>query len=139
MKQILIILLTISIFTTSCNENNKSRMQKQVLNKNKIELKHIIGKTYEFNYSDQYVYHIKFKSDSTVNWKLIKGEFPGAIEETDKYISTQINENVLFVSWVEESGLGYCNIMDFSTNTLTTHARQDNSVFVNPGKFNEVK
>ncbi|WBV56399.1 hypothetical protein PFY10_19615 [Chryseobacterium daecheongense] len=139
MKQILIILLTTSIFTTSCNENNKSRMKNQVLNKNKIELKDIIGKTYEFNYSDQYVYHIKFESDSTVNWKLIKGEFPGAIEETDQYISTQINENMLFISWVEESGLGYCNIMDFNTNTLTTHARQDNSVFVNPGKFNEVK
>ncbi|WP_276965522.1 phenolic acid decarboxylase [Chryseobacterium sp.] len=137
MKQILFFLLTISIFLTSCDEKKQSKMEKQVLNK--TELKDIIGKTYEFNYSDKYVYHIKFESDSTVNWKLVKGEFPGAREETDKYISTQINENVLFVSWVEKSGLGYCNIMDFNTNNLTTHARQDNSVFVNPGKFKEVK
>ena len=110
-----------------------------MLDKNKTELKDIIGKTYEFNYSDEYVYHIKFESDSTVNWKLVKGEFPRATEETDKYIATQVSENVLFVSWVEKSELGYCNIMDFNTNNLTTHARQDNSVFVNPGKFKEVK
>ena len=139
MKQIFFILLTISIFLTSCTENKQSKMEKQMLDKNKTELKDIIGKTYEFNYSDEYVYHIKFESDSTVNWKLVKGEFQGATEETDKYIATQVSENVLFVSWVEKSELGYCNIMDFNTNNLTTHARQDNSVFVNPGKFKEVK
>lgn len=118
-------------FTTDQQAPNEKKMN--------IELKHIIGKTYEFNYSEEFVYHIKFESDSTVNWKLVKGEFPGASEETDKFISTKISDNVLFISWVEKSGLGYSNIMDFNTNILTTHARQDNSVFVNPGKFKEVK
>lgn len=141
MKRTLFSLLTISIFLTSCNENKQSKMDKQILieNQTKTDLKGLIGKTYEFNYSEEYVYHIKFESDSTVYWKLVKGEFPGATQETDKYISTQISENIIFVSWVEKSGLGYSSIMDFSTNNLTTHGREGNSVFENPGKFKEVK
>lgn len=135
MKAILFILITISIFLTSCKDNKNQ----PIADKKKIELKNIIGKTYEFNYSEEFVYQIKFESDSIVNWKLIKGEFPGATQETDKFISTQISDNILFISWVEKSGLGYANVMDFNTNNLTTHARQDSSVFVNPGKFKEVE
>lgn len=139
MKQILFTLLTISVFLTSCNENKEAKKDLPVLSKMQSELKDIIGKTYEFNYSEEYVYHIRFESDSKVNWKLVKGEFPGATEETDDFIFTKISDNIIFVSWVEKSGLGYSSIMDFSNNKLTTHGREDNSVFENPGKFKEVK
>ncbi|MCD9856817.1 phenolic acid decarboxylase [Epilithonimonas sp. JDS] len=141
MKKNVLMLLAFSIFLTSCSENKRSKSDNKILNEKKVrtDVKGLIGKTYEFNYAEKYVYHIKFKSDSTVQWKLVKGEFPGTAEETDKYIATQISEDILFVSWVEESGFGYCNVMDFNTNNLTTHARHGNSVFVNPGKFKEVK
>ncbi len=140
MRKTILTLLTLSIILISCKDKENSKNASKSLNEKieKTELKDIIGKTFEFNYSDEYVYHIKFESDSTVYWKLVKGEFQGPTEETDNYIHSQINDNILFISWVEKSKLGYCNILDFNTNILTTHARQGNAVFVNPGTFKVV-
>lgn len=140
MKNLLFSLLIGAIFLISCQDKKESISKPEVEDAKipKIKLKDLIGNTYEFDYS-KYVYHIKIESDSTVFWKLIKGDFEGASEGTDKYIYSQLDDNMHFISWTEASGLGLYNILDFETNKLTTHAIENGVMFINPGRFKKVK
>ncbi|WP_068942762.1 phenolic acid decarboxylase [Chryseobacterium timonianum] len=142
MKKVLLAsCVLLSLVSIACKESGKKAVETENPDQKiqKLELKDFVGKTFEFNYKEKFVYQIKFESDSMVKWKLVRGDFPGPKEETDPYIYSQISDHVVFISWVEKSGLGFSNILDFSTGKLTTHARQENSVHINPGKFKVIE
>lgn len=96
----------------------------------------IIGKTFKFDYGDS-AYAIFIKSDTILHWKLIKGEYEGIHEDDETYYLSHIADNIIFLSWVEASGLGLYNILNFNTNELTTHARESKETFINKGTVKE--
>ncbi len=84
----------------------------------------IVGKTYLFDYGE-YAYDITITSDKSLHWKLVKGSFEGPSTGDNQYLSSTIADNVLFISWKEESGYQFYNVMDLNTGKLTTHANAD--------------
>ncbi|WYD81020.1 MAG: hypothetical protein V8K32_01245 [Candidatus Electrothrix gigas] len=92
----------------------------------------IVGKTYLFDYGE-YAYDITITSDKSLHWKLVKGSFEGPKTGDNPYLFSTIADNVLFISWKEESGYQFYNVMDLNTGKLTTHANAD-GMSVNMGK-----
>jgi len=92
----------------------------------------IIGKTYLFDYQD-YAYEIEIKSAESLHWRLVKGAFEGPKEGSNPYLASRIADGILFISWIEESGMQFYNLMDLNSGTLTTHANVE-GLFINMGK-----
>jgi hypothetical protein len=84
----------------------------------------IVGKTYLFDYGE-YAYDITITSDKSLHWKLVKGSFEGPSTGENPYLSSKIADGIFFISWKEESGYQFYNIMDLKTGKLTTHANAD--------------
>lgn len=84
----------------------------------------IVGKTYLFDYGD-YAYDITITSDKSLHWKLAKGSFEGPSTGDNPYLSSKIADGIVFISWKEESGYQFYNVMDLNTGKLTTHANAD--------------
>ncbi len=134
------ILLTLLVFITtllSCNDVQKSTDILTETNTN-MELKDLIGNTYEFKYLKS-SYNIRIQSDSTIYWKLVGGNMEDGSEGSNKYIHSQINDNILFISWIEDSGLELYNVLNFEDHTLTTHGNMNGQMFVNQGTFRPVE
>ncbi len=91
----------------------------------------IIGKTYLFDYGS-YAYDITITSDKSLYWKLVKGKFEGPDEGNNLYLSSKIEDGIIFISWKEESGMQFYNVMNLITGKLITHANA-NGMFVNMG------
>ncbi|MCQ9636853.1 hypothetical protein MP477_18015 [Chryseobacterium sp. WG23] len=136
----LFLMMIIPLLSNSCTEKQKTDERQELPNKtgNTVNIQDLIGSTYEWKYKE-YTYHITLTSDSTVHWKLIKGDYPGATEETDTYVYSQLDKNKIFISWIEKSGLGISAVLDFETMNLYTHGSQEGSLYVNPGKIKKIK
>jgi len=91
----------------------------------------IIGKIYLFDYGS-YAYDITITSDKSLNWKLVKGKFEGPDEGNNPYLLSKIEDGIIYLSWKEESGMQFYNVMNLITGKLTTHANAD-GMFVNMG------
>jgi hypothetical protein len=91
----------------------------------------IIGKTYLFDYGD-YAYDITITSDKLLHWKLVKGTFEGPDNGHNPYLASEIADDIFFISWKEENGYQFYNLLDLNTGKLTTHANAD-GMFVNMG------
>ena len=109
-----LVLLVSLCSTNSMAEDNRAKNVKP----------DIVGKTYLFDY-DSYAYDITIKSDSSLHWKLVKGSFEGPEKGDNPYLYSQIAEGILFLSWKEDSGYQFYNVMDLNTGKLTTHANAD--------------
>ncbi|ASW73830.1 hypothetical protein IQ37_06870 [Chryseobacterium piperi] len=130
--------MSIPLVFNSCTEKQKSDENTELKSKaTQITVKDLIGTTYEWKYKES-TYHITLKSDSTVHWKLTKGDYLGPTEETDQYVSSQIDDHKLFISWVEKSGLGVYSVLDFETMNLHTQGSQDGQLYVNPGTIKKI-
>lgn len=132
------LMMSIPLVFNSCTEKQKSNENTELKSKaTRITVKDLIGTTYEWKYKEA-TYHITLKSDSTVHWKLTKGDYPGPTEETDQYVSSQIDDHKLFISWVEKSGLGVYSVLDFEIMNLHTQGSQDGQLYVNPGTIKKI-
>lgn len=136
----LFLIMVVPLVPSSCTEKQKIDETKELTDKtnNTVNIRDLIGSTYEWKYQE-YTYHITLTSDSTVHWKLIKGDYPGPTEETDQYVYSQLDKNKIFISWIEKSGLGVYAVLDFETMNLFTHGSQDGHLYVNPGKIKKIK
>ena len=102
------------------------------------EKKNLVGKQFEFDYGD-YAYAITIVSESELNWELTKGDYPGPKNGNETYYLSEVTDEITFISWVEASGLGVYNVLNFSSSELYTHAREKESTFVNIGKIVELE
>ncbi|MCX4028489.1 hypothetical protein H0A36_15375 [Endozoicomonas sp. SM1973] len=93
----------------------------------------IVGKTYLYDYGS-YAYEITITSKESLHWELVKGNFEGPSTGNNSYLSSQITENIIYLSWEEESGYKFYNLMDLNTGKLTTHADTgEENLFINMG------
>ncbi|GEN69055.1 MoaF-related domain-containing protein [Chryseobacterium rhizosphaerae] len=136
----LFLIVMASLVSNACTEKPKTEKKQEITNKtdNMVNIRNLIGSTYEWKYKE-YTYHITLLSDSMVHWKLIKGDYPGATEETDTYVYSPLDQTKIFISWIEKSGLGISAVLDFETMNLYTHGSQNGSLYVNPGKIKKIK
>ncbi len=91
----------------------------------------IVGKTYLFDYG-AYAYDITITSDKLLHWKLVKGTFEGPDNGKNPYLSSEVADDIIFISWKEESGYQFYNLLNLNTGKLTTHANADD-MSVNTG------
>ena len=84
----------------------------------------IIGKTFLFDYGS-YAYDIAITLNKSLHWKLVKGSFEGPDQGDNSYLSSKIDDGIIFISWKEESGMQFYNLLDLNTGKLTTHANAD--------------
>ncbi|MBZ0106784.1 MAG: hypothetical protein K8H84_14305 [Sulfuricella denitrificans] len=97
----------------------------------------IIGKTYVFDYGD-FAYDVTISSDKSLHWKLVKGSFEGSPDNGDNpYLLSKIADGIIFLSWKEESGMQYYNVINFKTGKLTTHG--NDASYVNTGTVSSKK
>jgi hypothetical protein len=84
----------------------------------------ITGKTFLFDYG-AYAYDITVTSEDSLHWKLVKGSFEGPASGSNPYLASKLSDGIIFLSWKEESGMQFYNVMDLTTGKLTTHANAD--------------
>ncbi|RLW69810.1 MAG: hypothetical protein B6D71_08860 [gamma proteobacterium symbiont of Stewartia floridana] len=114
MKKILsaVTILIISLFTTSILAGSEKQENIKP---------NIVGKTFLYDYGD-YAYEITITSDESLHWKLVKGSFEGPDAGNNPYLASQIGNGIIFLSWKEESGYQFYNLMNLNSGKLTTHA-----------------
>ena len=96
-----------------------------------------VGSKFTFDYGES-AYEISIQSETKLHWMLVKGQYDGPQEDTETYYFSKIAPGILFVSWVEASGLGLYNVLNFNDSTLTTHARHGDTTYINNGKLIEL-
>ena len=84
----------------------------------------ITGKTFLFDYG-AYAYDITVTSEESLHWQLVKGSFEGPESGSNPYLASKISDGIIFLSWKEESGMQFYNVMDLTSGKLTTHANAD--------------
>ena len=58
---------------------------------------------------------------------------------TTLYSLSPVGNGLIFVSWVEASGLGLGNVMNLDTGELVTHARDGSRIHINRGTLRRVE
>jgi len=93
----------------------------------------LIGKSVQFEYSDE-TYRIDILNETSLRWTREKGENIGEGDE-EKYVISRLSEDLMMLTWIEQGGPGLSNVLNFTKQTVTTHANMERDVFVNPGKL----
>lgn len=76
----------------------------------------LVGKTYRYDYGDA-VYTINFKSEDTLHWVALEGDEKGKSAD-ENYMIMPLDENSAYLAWVEDSGVGVSQIVDFKAGEL---------------------
>lgn len=108
-------ILMVLLFTTLTNNVNAGENNMENTSPD------LTGKIYLYDYGS-YAYEINILSTQELHWKLVKGSFEGAVSGKNAYVISQISEDLIFISWMEDSGYKFYNLMDFKSGKLTTHA-----------------
>jgi len=132
-KKILLVIFLSVVFSSLIIFDNAPLLCKE--NKEPVM---IIGKVFLFDYG-QSSYSISIKSESELHWELIKGEHPGPQKGNEKYHVSKISDGIIFISWIESSGLGLYNVMNFNTNELTTHGSEKGMTYIYKGTVNVIQ
>ncbi|WBX78318.1 MoaF N-terminal domain-containing protein [Tenacibaculum ovolyticum] len=124
--------IMILIINISC-ENAEITQEEKSISEKIISLS---GKTLEYNYGN-YVYELNFKSENKLHWKCVKGDEKG--EEADETYSTQrLNNYTLFVSWIEQGGLGVSQVINLKENTINSFLKIDKEIIPLSGTIREL-
>lgn len=91
----------------------------------------IVGQQYVIDYG-AYAYEITVTSAESLHWQQIKGEADGPSSGDNPYLLSHIADGVIFLSWIEQNGMAFYNLMNFNTGKLITHANAGGS-FINVG------
>ncbi|RNL92303.1 hypothetical protein ED312_03695 [Sinomicrobium pectinilyticum] len=132
-------IFAIIILTTviSCKNQNESKDKLTEVEKNTPEkIVSLSGKTFEYNYGD-YVYEVNFKSENMLHWKCVKGDEKGK-EADETYSEQRLNNHTLFISWVEQDGLGVSQVVNLKDNTVNTFLRIDKEIIPLTGTIREL-
>ncbi|WP_445455162.1 MoaF-related domain-containing protein [Flavobacterium sp. HNIBRBA15423] len=123
-------IFTIIILTTiiSCkNQNNAKNIETTQQEKTPdLEIDSLSGKTLEYNYGDN-MYVVNFKSEKELHWKCIKGDEKGK-EAIETYLTLRLDNHTLFISWVENDGLGVSQVINLKNNTVKTFLKIDREI-----------
>ncbi|WP_028888986.1 MoaF-related domain-containing protein [Tenacibaculum ovolyticum] len=124
--------IMILIINISC-ENAEITQEEKSISEKIISLS---GKTLEYNYGNS-VYELNFKSENKLHWKCVKGDEKG--EEADETYSTQrLNNYTLFVSWIEQGGLGVSQVINLKENTINSFLKIDKEIIPLSGIIREL-
>ncbi|PKH51908.1 hypothetical protein CXF68_14965 [Tenacibaculum sp. Bg11-29] len=124
--------IMILIINISC-ENAEITQEEKSISEKIISLS---GKTLEYNYGNS-VYELNFKSENKLHWKCVKGDEKG--EEADETYSTQrLNNYTLFVSWIEQGGLGVSQVINLKENTINSFLKIDKEIIPLSGTIREL-
>ena len=132
-------IFAIMILTTiiSCKNQNESKDKLTEVEKNTPEkIVSLSGKTFEYNYGD-YVYEVNFKSENMLHWKCVKGDEKGK-KADETYSKQRLNNHTLFISWVEQDGLGVSQVVNLKDNTVNTFLRIDKEIIPLTGTIREL-
>lgn len=94
----------------------------------------LIGRSFDFVYSTE-TYRIEFLDPDRLSWTQTIGTETGTTEE-ETYAFSHLAENLILVSWVEADGLALSHVINFTTQTITTHAAIGRTIYTNPGTLN---
>lgn len=114
--------MMIVLFTFSCQKPDKITL---------------VGKTIEYHYGES-KYHVRFDSDSTLNWMAVAGDEIGAHED-EIYFSEWVGDHLLFITWGEANGIGVSQILDFEKGKVYNHLLQGRKVSAGQGEIQFVK
>jgi phenolic acid decarboxylase len=136
MKKIVFAILTMSIVFSCKHQEKKENLS---LNDGKEissdKLVNLSGKTLEYNYGE-FVYVVNFKSDKELHWKCVKGAEKGR-EANENYTIQRLNTNSLFVSWVEQDGLGVSQVINLKNYTVNCFLKIDKEIIPLSGTIRE--
>lgn len=136
-------IFAIMILTTiiSCKNETKKIETKNTeitqMEKNSSEkIISLSGKTLEYNYGD-YVYELNFKSENKLHWKCLKGDEKGK-EADETYYTQRLNNYTLFISWIEQDGLGVSQVINLKDNTINCFLKIDKEIIPLNGTIREL-
>lgn len=136
MRKIIFAILTMS-FVFSCKQQAKETVSKtsnsnEISNDKPINLS---GKTLEYNYGE-YVYVVNFKSAKELHWKCVKGAENGK-EAVETYSTQRLNNDSLFISWVEQDGTGVSQVINLKNYTIACFLKIDKETLPLSGTIRE--
>ena len=89
------------------------------------------GETIEYKYGLS-IYHLVIDSDSTLHWEAMTGDEKGHGGE-EKYISDQLPNGEIFITWGDENGTGVSQVLDFTNSKVYNHLSWDRKVATGAG------
>jgi len=99
----------------------------------------IRGKTFSFTFEDGPMkgktFEHTFGADGTVHWRCTDDSQKGA----SKYESARVNDVVVAVSYLSDSGFTLTSILDFGTGRLVSFASNEKQLINQRGSFEPVR
>jgi phenolic acid decarboxylase len=135
MKKHLFIII-ISILTISCKEEPKAKIAVSDSNNTNENYIDLIGKKLEYNYGEN-IYLVSFKTNKKLHWKCIQGEEKGK-EATETYATQRLNNNTLFISWIEKEGLGVSQVINLKEKSIHTFLKIDRKIVTLSGTIRQL-
>lgn len=136
MKYITKIALALTILFTVVSCKNGIEKTNEKLETNMEKPINLVGKKLEYNYGD-YIYHLDFKTDTTLYWKCVEGDEKGK-EADETYKTQRLNNHTLFVSWVEADGLGVSQVINLKDYKINCYLKIDKEIIPLNGTIKEL-
>lgn len=129
-------LALIVLFTVVSCKNEAEKVTKKAVETVMEKPINLAGKKLEYNYGD-YIYHLDFKTDTTLYWKCVEGDEKGK-EADETYKTQRLNNHTLFVSWVEADGLGVSQVINLKDYKINCYLKIDKEIIPLNGTIKEL-
>ncbi len=87
-----------------------------------------IGQVYEANYSDDYIFHLHFESNTSMTLVGLTGKFKGVNEKLNISV-VLIRPNVFLISWQESNKTTVTEVQDFENGIVYANATMPDQTF----------
>ena len=129
MKKIIFLFFLLSIF--ACQPPTPTPAPDDSTVKTAVEEKisqpiQVIGKTIEYRYGES-IYHLTVDNDTQLHWECVQGEEKGVTGD-EVYKLHRINDQTLFLFWIEENDLGVSQVLDFENGKVFTFLKRGEDV-----------
>ncbi len=102
----------------------------------------LLGLRFQIDYGN-FLYENYYPAENTLVWKSLKGKsmtgFDEGFEVTETVTTLAVGEQQFLVSWVEKSGLGVTQYLDFTKGVIHSVIRKDKELFTEQGKLTLVQ
>lgn len=103
-----------------------------------LQLTQLSGLTFQINYPD-FSFENRYLDDRTIVWKSINGPSmtgkAAGEEVTEQAMVMNLAPNEFLVSWVEESGLGVTQYLNFNSGRIHSLIRDGKNIIAEVGKL----
>jgi len=91
----------------------------------------VVGRTFEHNFGDVLVFHVRYESDNSMTYTAVKGSSEPGAQDTFQREMTELRPNVYMLMWQDaDDGSTVTQIEDFERQVVYSNVTTSDDVFV---------